>query len=82
MSVCRVFRRGGGVAALFKDVYECKQVSFGNYTSFAYPGIVLKGDPHILLTSLQNTFQPTELLSKMSLEFDCFTIAGDFNIHR
>ncbi len=25
MRVCRTVRRGGGVAALFKDVYQCKQ---------------------------------------------------------
>ncbi len=29
ISICRIVRRGGGVAALFKDVYQCKQVSFG-----------------------------------------------------
>ncbi len=43
ISVCRTVRRGGGVAALFKDVYQCKQVSFGQYLSFEYLGIVLKG---------------------------------------
>ncbi len=26
ISVCRTVRRGGGVAALFKDVYQCKEV--------------------------------------------------------
>ncbi len=48
ISVCRTVRRGGGVAALFKDVYQCKQVSFGQYLSFEYLGIVLKGAPRIL----------------------------------
>ncbi len=47
-SVCRTVRRGGGVAFLFKDVYQCKQVSFGQYLSFEYLGIVLKGAPRIL----------------------------------
>ncbi len=32
ISVCRTVRRGG-VAALFKDVYQCKQVSFGQVKS-------------------------------------------------
>ncbi len=41
ISVCRTVRRGGGVAALFKDVYQCKQVSFGQYLSFEYLGIVV-----------------------------------------
>ncbi len=38
ISVCRTVRRGGGVAALFKYVYQCKQVSFGQYLSFEYLG--------------------------------------------
>ncbi len=61
ISVCRTVRRGGGVAALFKDVYQCKQVSFGQYLSFEYLGIVLKV-PHAFclssFTGLQNTLQP------------------------
>ncbi len=58
-SVCRTVRRGGGVAALFKDDYHCKQISFGQYLSFEYLGILLKGAPHILsiFTGLQNTLQ-------------------------
>ncbi len=62
ISVCRTVRRGGGVAALFKDVYQCKQVSFGQYLSFEYLGILLKGAPHAFclssFTGLQNTLQP------------------------
>ncbi len=85
--VCRTVRRGGG--ALFKDVYQCKQVSFGQYLSFEYLGIVLKGAPHILFIIIYRPpkYSPafveefTELLSMISSEFDCFAIAGDFNIH-
>ncbi len=61
ISVCRTVRRGGGVAALFKDVYQCKQVSFGQYLSFEYLGIVLKGAPRILFIIIYrppNTLQP------------------------
>jgi len=43
-----VGKRGGGLAVLFKDVYEFKQISFGNYPTFEYLGIVLKGGPCIL----------------------------------
>ncbi len=89
ISVCRTFRRGGGVAALFKDVYQCKQVSFGQYLSFEYLGIVLKGAPRILFIIIYRPSKKspafveefTELLSMISSEFDCFAIAGDFNIH-
>ncbi len=87
ISVCRTVRRGGG--ALFKDVYQCKQVSFGQYLSFEYLGIVLKGAPRILFIIIYRPpkYSPafveefTELLSMISSEFDCFAIAGDFNIH-
>jgi len=54
MSVCRAGKRGGGLAALFKDVYQCKQISFGKYPSFEYLGIVYLA----LFTGLQNTLQP------------------------
>ncbi len=53
--------RGGGVAALFKDVYQCKQVSFGQYLSFEYLGIMLKvlhAYCLSLFTGLQITLQP------------------------
>ncbi len=77
ISVCRTVRRGGGVAALFKDVYQCKQVSFGQYLSFEYLGIVLKGSPRILFIIIYRPpkYSPafveefTELLSMISSEF-------------
>ncbi|XP_051996155.1 uncharacterized protein LOC127653511 [Xyrauchen texanus] len=89
LSVCREGRRGGGLAALFKDVYQCKQISFGNYPPFEYLGSVLKGAPRILLIIIYRPpkYSPafaedfTELLSTITSEFDCFAIAGDFNIH-
>ncbi len=88
-SVCRTVRRGGGVAALFKDVYQCKQISFGRYLFFEYLGIVLKAAPRInfIIIYMPPKYSPafveefTELLSMIYSEFDCFTIAWDFNIH-
>ncbi len=78
ISVCRTVRRGGGVAALFKDVYQCKQVSFGQYLSFEYLGVALKGAPCILFIIIYRPpkYSPafveefTELLSMISSEFD------------
>ncbi len=57
--------------------------------SFEYLGIVLKGAPRILFIIIYRPpkYSPafveefTELLSMISSEFDCFAIAGDFNIH-
>ncbi len=87
-SACRTVRRGG-VAALFKDLYQYKQISFGQYLSFEYLGIALKVAPRILFIIIYRPpkYSPafveefTELLSTISSEFDCFTIARDFNIH-
>ncbi len=64
-------------------------MSFGQYLSFEYLGIVLKGAPRILFIIIYRPpkYSPafveefTELLSMISSDFDCFAIAGDFNIH-
>ncbi len=64
-------------------------MSFGQYLSFEYLGIVLKVTPCILfiiiyrLPKYSSAFveELTELLLMISSEFDCFAIAGYFNIH-
>ncbi len=64
-------------------------MSFGQYLSFEYLGIVLKCTARILFIiicrppkySAAFVEEFTELLSMISSEFDCFTIPGDFNIH-
>ncbi len=64
-------------------------MSFGQYLSFEYLGIVLKCASRILLIIIYRPVKYfpafveefTELLSMISSEFDCFTIAGDCNIH-
>ena len=48
-NVSRVIMKGGGVAALFDDSFQCKHLSFGDFTSFEYLSLVLKGAPRILL---------------------------------
>lgn len=64
-------------------------MSFGQYLSFEYLKIVLKGAPQILFIIIYrpSKYSPafveefTELLLIISSEFDCFAIAGDFNFH-
>ncbi len=64
-------------------------LTFRQYLSFEYLGIVLKGAPHIpfIIIYRPPKYSPafveefTELLSMISSEFDCFAITGDFNIH-
>ncbi len=71
---------------MFINASKCHLVSI---CLFEYLCIVLKGAPHILFIIIYRPpkYSPafveefTELLSMISSEFDCFTIAGDFNIH-
>ncbi len=69
-----------GLCLIFtSSVYQCKQVSFGQYLSFEYAFCLS------LFTGLQNTLQPllksSQNCYQWFLQFDCFTISGDFNIH-
>lgn len=71
-----------------KDFYQCKQVLFGQYLSYEYLVIVLKGAPHILFIIYRPPKYPQafvkefkEVLSMISSGFDCYVIAEDFNIH-
>ncbi len=65
-------------------------MSFGQYLSFEYLSIMLKRAPRTLFIIIYRPpkYSPafveelTELLSIISSEFDCFAIAGDFNIHK
>ncbi len=64
-------------------------MSFGQYLSFEYLGILLKGAPRILFIIFYRPpkYSPafveefTELLAIISSDLDYFTITGDFNIH-
>ncbi len=66
ISVCRTVRRGGGGAALFKDVYQCKQVSFSQYLSFEYLGIVLN-NIHIDNAEIKTTKEIITVLNTFDL---------------
>ncbi len=74
---------------MFTNASKCHLISISVYQSFEYLGIVLKGAPRILFIIIYRPpkYSPvfveefTELLSMISSEFDCFTIAGDLNIH-
>ena len=85
----RIGKKGGGVAVIYSDTYQCKQVSFGDFSSFEYLGAVLKCSPSVLLLIIYrppkycNSFfdEFSELLSIISIEHNCLSIVGDFNIH-
>lgn len=48
MSKCRTGKKGGGVAAIFKSVFQCSGIAFGDFSSFEYFCFLVKGDPKIL----------------------------------
>ena len=96
MHAPRINRKGGGVAALYRDTFQCKQFSFGDFASFEYISTVLQGSPRTLFLTIyrppkgrKKTEGPfskfiddlSELISLISTEFDHFAITGDLNTH-
>ena len=89
MSEARVHKKGGGVAILFNDSLQCKQMSYGNLDSFEYVALQLNSSSRVIFL---NIYRPpkycatffddfAELLSIICIDFDCVVIVGDFNIH-
>ena len=76
-------------AALFKDTFQCKDISFGYFTSFEYLSYILKGIPKILFLIIYRSpgycasfiDEFSELLSVILNDFNNFILTGDFNIH-
>ncbi|CAJ1082756.1 hypothetical protein KUCAC02_009465 [Xyrichtys novacula] len=89
MSETRKHRKGGGVAILFKDSMQCKQMYYGNFPSFEYVAFQLNSATRAIFLNIYrppkycvNFFDDfTELLSIICIDFDCVVIVGDFNIH-
>ncbi len=89
MKKCRSGKKGGGVAAIFKSLFQCKETIFGDFSSFEYLCFLVKGDPKVLLLII---YRPprypgkffdefAELLSVICTDYNSFIITGDFNIH-
>lgn len=90
LSEARVNKKGGGVAILFNESLQCKQMCYGNFDSFEYVALQLNSSSRALFL---NIYRPpkysttsffddfTELLSIICIDFDCVLIVGDFNIH-
>ena len=55
MDKCRNGRKGGGEAALFKETFQCKEISFGDFTYFEYLSFILKGVPKILFVIIHRS---------------------------
>ena len=45
-------RRGGGIASIFSDVFNCTATSFGNFQSFEYLAISLRSKSPTLVITL------------------------------
>ena len=88
-NVSRDGKKGGGVVALYRNKFQCKQVHFGGFASFEYLSFLLKHFQQILFITVYrppkycNRFIDdfTDLLSLTSTEYDCLVITGDFNVH-
>lgn len=86
---CRGGKKGGGVAVIFKSVFQCKEILFGDFSSFEYLCFLVKGDPKVIFLIIYRpprypgTFfdEFAELLSVICTDYNFFIIKGDFNIH-
>lgn len=85
----RLTGRGGGVASLFNDSFQCKQVLDGAaFASFELQLFTIN-NPVILLAVIyrppkhNNNFisEFADFLSRFILQYDKILIVGDFNIH-
>ena len=89
MNKCRTGKKGGGIAAIFKSVFQCKEITLGDFSSFEYLCFLPKGDPKVIILII---YRPprysgkfidefAELLSVICTDYNFFIITGDFNIH-
>lgn len=77
MNETRVHKKGGGVAIVFNDFLQCKQLSFGNFASFQYVALLLKFSSWIMFINIYsppkyraNLFDDfTDLLSMICMNF-------------
>jgi len=90
-SEIRENKKGGGIAAIFRDHFVSHRMSLGKFSSFEYVSFKIqqKQSPPILFIVLYKPLQSchsfidhfTELLSVVCTDFDSLVITGDFNIH-
>ena len=82
MNMCRTGKKGGGVSALFKDAFQFKDITLGNFLSFSFI-FILKG-AHLQIIYRHPRYSANfiddiaELRSIISIDYN---ITGDFSIH-
>lgn len=90
LQTTRTEKRGGGIAAVLSDSYSCKEIPpFGEFTSFEHLAISITCNAPILIITVYRPPKSkygfldefSELLSKVSTNYDCIIISGDFDIH-
>ena len=64
MNKCLTGKKGGGVAAIFKSVFQCKEITLGDFSSFEYLCFLLKGDPKVIFLIIYRPPRYSELLRK------------------
>lgn len=77
MNETRTHKKGGGVAIVFNDFLQCKQLSFGNFALFEYVALLLKSSSRIMFINIYsppkycaNFFDDfTDLLSTICMDF-------------
>lgn len=90
LSSLRECRKGGEIAAIFRNIFHCAQMSFGTFESFEYLSLIIKSKPNVLLTIIYRPPKASRslfitelggLLSIICRDLNIPLLAGDFNIH-
>lgn len=82
-------RREGGITVIYKNILNCKSLSFDSYLTFEYLSSVINSvSPPILLLTIYHPprlkrgllSEIGERFSQITSKFDCIVISCDFNI--
>ena len=90
ISTERQNKQGGGIAIIYKALFQCQKTALGDFASFEYLSAVLKCSSDILLLTIYRPPRLSaplfleefgELLSNVCVEYESVIISGDFNLH-
>ena len=88
ISTERQNKQGGGIAIIFKSLFQCQKTTLGDFSSFEYLAAVLKCSSDILLLTVYRPPKLSaslfleefgDLLSNVCVEYECIVATGDFN---
>lgn len=87
--VTRQNKKGGGLASIYVDSFNCKQITLGDFSTFEHLALLLRYDTPILIVVIYRPPKQSpvflqefsDLLSIISTDYDRSLLVGDFNLH-